>query len=74
MNNDFIVRIQEIDDNKYTIWAVVEETENIDDERINYYDVFDDKGFCINEGDPFYNLPNKKELEEYIKQEGDDNG
>lgn len=36
----------------------------------DFYDIYDDDGeqqFCLNEGDPFYEKPTKKELEDFIE-------
>lgn len=34
----------------------------------DFYDVHDEDGICINEGEPFWEMPNRAELKEYIEE------
>ena len=32
----------------------------------DFFDLFDSDGFCLNEGDPFFTLPNEDEVRAYL--------
>jgi len=54
--------------NVYGCWDDI--TEYNDGKAPDFYDVYDDDGvqqFCMNEGDPFYSKPTKKELEDLVE-------
>jgi len=36
--------------------------------KFDFYDVDDENGNCINEGNPFYNFPSYNELREFIEE------
>lgn len=34
----------------------------------DFFDVFNEKGICINEGCPFYDFPTRKEIKEFLNE------
>lgn len=61
-NQDYIVRHQNHNNSIYTIVAVLDE----DSDKVDYYEIYDEDGFCINEGNPFYTLPSKEYVKKWI--------
>jgi len=33
----------------------------------DFFDVYDENGECINEGNPFWEFPTRQEIKEYVK-------
>lgn len=46
----------------YDIYAVYDSIRDRDNRNVSYYDVYDKKGQCVNEGDPFYQMPTWQEV------------
>ncbi len=51
---------------KYSIYACWDK--ETPEYEIDFYDVFDKDGTCINEGEPFWEFPTYKELREYVTE------
>ena len=41
----------------YNIFACYNDMQDYDDRKVDFYDVYDDSGLCVNEGEPFYEFP-----------------
>lgn len=41
----------------YEIYAVYDSWQDRDNRNVSWYDVYNKNGVCVNEGDPFYELP-----------------
>lgn len=52
----------EHDDGVYEVYAIYDSWSDRDDRKISFYDVFNKKGICVNEGDPFYSLPSWQDI------------
>ena len=50
---------------KYNVFAYYESLEDYDNRNVDFYDIYDESGLCVNEGDPFYELPTWKEVYEH---------
>ncbi len=46
----------------YEVYAIYETITDRDNRNVSWYDVFDKNGKCVNEGDPFYEMPSWKEI------------
>ena len=42
---------------KYNIFACYDSLEDYDNRNVSFYDVYDDSGLCVNEGEPFWSMP-----------------
>jgi hypothetical protein len=49
----------------YNVFACYESLEDYDNRNVDYYDLYDKSGLCVNKGDPFYDLPTWKEVYEH---------
>jgi len=36
--------------------------------EFDFYDIFNEQGYCINEGNPFYTFPSWKKVYEYVEK------
>ena len=53
-----------------SVYACYPDMEAYDNRRPGFWDVYDENGVCLNEGDPFYAMPTWGDvLEFYIQQE-----
>ena len=50
---------------KYNVFACYENLEDYDNRNVDFYDIYDESGLCVNEGDLFYELPTWKEVYEH---------
>lgn len=41
----------------YNVFACYESLEDYDNRNVDYYDLYDKSGLCVNDGDPFYDVP-----------------
>lgn len=41
----------------YEVYAVYDSWQDRANRNVSWYDVYDKSGVCVNEGDPFYELP-----------------
>jgi hypothetical protein len=47
-----------MDDAQYSVYACYDSEEDMDNRKVSFWDVYNDKtGQCINEGDPYYEFP-----------------
>ena len=52
------IAIYIMDDVEYSIYACYDSWEDMDNRKVSFYDVYNDKtGECVNEGNPFYSMP-----------------
>jgi len=49
----------------YDIYACYDSIRDYDKRNVSFYDVYDYSGLCVNEGDPFYEMPTWKDIYEY---------
>lgn len=49
----------------YKIFACYDSFKDYDERKVAFYDIYDCDGNCINEGEPFYEMPSWKEVYEY---------
>ena len=49
----------------YRVYACYDSLEDYDNRKVDFYDVYDINGICVNEGEPFYNFPSWNEIYEY---------
>ena len=49
----------------YKVFACYDSMEDYDSRKVSFYDVYDSDGNCVNEGEPFYEMPSWKEIYEY---------
>lgn len=41
----------------YNIFAYYDSIEDFDNRKVSFYDIYDDSGLCVNEGEPFFDMP-----------------
>lgn len=46
----------------YNVFACYDSLEDYDNRKVSFYDVYDDSGLCVNEGEPFYDFPSWDEV------------
>lgn len=46
----------------YDIYACYDSDRDYSNRNVSFYDVYDKAGRCVNEGDPFYQLPEWQEV------------
>lgn len=49
----------------YNVFACYDSMEDYDKRNVSFYDIYDNSGLCVNEGEPFYELPSWKEIYEF---------
>ena len=49
----------------YDIIACYDSMDAYDKRNVSFYDIYDKSGICVNEGDPFYDMPSWKDIYEY---------
>ena len=49
----------------YNVFACYDNVEDYENRNVSFYDVYDNSGLCVNEGEPFYELPSWKEIYEF---------
>lgn len=49
----------------YNVFACYSSMEDYDARKVDFYDVYETNGLCVNEGDPFYEMPSWKDIYEY---------
>lgn len=49
----------------YNIFACYESITDYDNRKVDFYDVYDQDGFCVNEGEPFYEFPSWQQVYEF---------
>jgi hypothetical protein len=53
---------------KYNLWAVYDSMDDYDHRRVSFYDLYDEDGHCLNEGDPYYSFPSYDEVYDFIQE------
>jgi hypothetical protein len=46
----------------YEVYANYETIADRDNRNVSFYDVYDKNGMCVNEGDPYYQLPTWQDI------------
>ena len=41
----------------YNVFACYDSVEDYDNRKVSFYDVYDNSGLCVNEGEPFFDMP-----------------
>jgi hypothetical protein len=49
----------------FNVYACYDSMEDFDNRNVAFYDVYDSKGNCMNEGDPFYSFPSWNEIYDF---------
>ena len=49
----------------YTVVACYDSMKDYDDRKVAFYDIYDQSGLCVNEGDPFYEFPSWQQIYEF---------
>jgi hypothetical protein len=49
----------------YDIYACYDSMKDYDNRNVAFYDIYDHSGLCVNEGDPFYEMPSWKDIYDY---------
>lgn len=49
----------------YNVFACYDSMEDYDKRNVAFYDIYDNSGLCVNEGEPFYEFPSWKDVYEY---------
>ena len=49
----------------YNVFACYDNMTDYDNRKVDFYDVYDDSGLCVNEGEPFYEFPSWQEIYNY---------
>jgi len=68
-----IVAVYHFDNNStasnsmFEVWANYDCWEDYDKRNVSFYDVYDKNGICLNEGDPFYELPAWETIRQFYR-------
>jgi hypothetical protein len=65
MNNEHIATYiydERLDYGVYEVYAMYETYNDRDDRNAAWYDVYDKNGICVNEGNPYYQIPTWQEI------------
>jgi hypothetical protein len=54
----------------YRVFACYDSMTDYDNRKVDFYDIYDSLGNCVNEGEPFYTFPSWQEVYEYYWLEG----
>jgi hypothetical protein len=49
----------------YNVFACYENMTDYDNRRVDFYDIYDESGACVNEGEPFYEFPSWQQIYEF---------
>lgn len=49
----------------YNVFACYASLDDYDKRKVDFYDVYEDSGLCVNEGEPYYNMPSWQEIFEH---------
>jgi hypothetical protein len=49
----------------YNVFACYESLEDYDNRNVDYYDIYDKSGLCVNEGEPFYEFPSWQQIYDF---------
>jgi hypothetical protein len=62
---DMQVRTYTVNGENYTLYRCYEDDGEESDS--DFYDLYDSKGNCLNEGDPYYEIPSRSEIVDLIE-------
>lgn len=54
-----------VDYGVYNVFACYDSIEDYDKRNVAFYDVYDNSGLCVNEGEPFYEFPSWQDIYNY---------
>ena len=46
----------------YNVFACYNSIQDYDNRNVSFYDIYDESGLCVNEGEPFYDFPSWQEI------------
>lgn len=46
----------------YNVYACYDSMEDYDNRKVAFYDLYDNSGLCVNEGDPLYECPSWQDV------------
>ena len=49
----------------YNVFAIYNSLADYDNRNVDFYDVYDDSGLCVNEGEPFYEFPTWQQIYDF---------
>lgn len=49
----------------YNVFACYDNMEDYDNRKVDFYDIYDNSGLCVNEGEPFYEFPSWNDIYHY---------
>lgn len=52
----------DVDYGVYNIYACYDNMYDYDKRKVSFYDVYDNSGLCVNEGEPFYEFPTWQQI------------
>lgn len=53
---------ERLDYGVYEVYAVYDSMTDRDNRNVSFYDIYDKNGECVNEGDPWYEIPTWQEV------------
>lgn len=56
-------------DSLFEVVASYDSWEDFDKRNASFYDVYNKAGICVNEGDPFYELPSWETIRKFYRSE-----
>lgn len=65
MNDEHIATYiydERLDYGVYEIYAVYDSMVDRDNRNVSWHDIYDKNGVCVNEGDPWYDMPTWKQV------------
>ncbi len=65
MNNEQVCTFF-VNSKKYNLFACYDSHEDYDTLTVSFYDLYNEDGVCLNEGDPFYEFPDWKSIVDFI--------
>jgi hypothetical protein len=60
--NNELVATYHVDDSNYYLYACYDNWEDRNNRKVSFYDLYDKRGYCVNEGDPYYSFPSWYEI------------
>lgn len=46
----------------YNVFACYDSLEDYSNRKVDFYDIYDESGLCVNEGEPYYTMPTWQEV------------
>ena len=66
--NSELVATYHIQDKNYYLYACYDNWQDRNDRKVSFYDLYDKRGYCVNEGDPYYKFPSWHEIYDFIME------